>query len=78
MVLNRLERGWDYNHSQFPVYFLDILNYHSLSYEIASLFGVRHESPQVLLIKDGICSYNDSHMVISAQRIVDSIESDNK
>jgi len=78
MVLDRLERGWNYSNSQLPVYFLDLLNYRNLSDEIASVFGVRHESPQVLLIKDGICRYNDSHMVISVQRITDSVESDNK
>lgn len=78
MVLDRLERGWSYSRSQLPVYFLDLLSYRNLSNEITSVFGVRHESPQVLLIKDGICIHHDSHMVISVQRLTDSIESDNK
>ena len=78
MVLERLERGWSYSDSQLPVYFLDLLCFPSVSDEIASVFGVQHESPQVLLIKDGICVYTDSHTAISVKWLTDSIQSDNK
>ncbi|WP_207534748.1 bacillithiol system redox-active protein YtxJ [Desertivirga arenae] len=49
-----------------PVYFLDLLSFRDLSNAIADKFQVRHESPQVLLIKDGKCIYNQSHYDISA------------
>jgi bacillithiol system protein YtxJ len=47
-------------------YFLDLLNYRAVSNEIASRFNVVHQSPQILLIKDGIAVYNASHENIDA------------
>ena len=42
-------------------HYLDLLNYRPISAEIASFFQVHHESPQLLLIKDGECIYDESH-----------------
>jgi len=52
-------------------YFLDLLSYRGLSNRIAETFKVRHESPQVLLIRDGDCVYEESHMGISMNEILD-------
>lgn len=52
-------------------YFLDLLSYRSLSNKIANLFDVPHESPQVLVIRDGKCVYEESHMGISMNDIVE-------
>ena len=52
-------------------YFLDLIANRSLSNKIAAEFKVPHESPQVLLIKDGQCIYEESHMGISMHEIVD-------
>ena len=52
-------------------YFLDLLAYRSLSNKIADVFKVPHESPQVLVIKDGECVYEESHMGISMHSIMD-------
>jgi len=71
MALNNFNKGWDIAEEQIPVYFLDILNYRSLSNEIADRFGVQHESPQILYINDGKCTYNASHMAISPSAIKD-------
>jgi bacillithiol system protein YtxJ len=51
-------------------YFLDLLSYRSLSNKVAHQFHVQHESPQVLVIKDGHCVYEESHMGISMNEIV--------
>jgi bacillithiol system protein YtxJ len=37
------------------------LNFRAISNEIATFFQVHHESPQLLLIKDGECIYDESH-----------------
>jgi bacillithiol system protein YtxJ len=42
-------------------YLLDLIKYRSLSNRIASDFGVSHQSPQVLVITNGKCIYNESH-----------------
>jgi len=47
-------------------YFLDLLEYRDISNEIASRFGVYHQSPQLLLIKNGQSVYDVSHDAIDA------------
>jgi bacillithiol system protein YtxJ len=47
-------------------YFLDLLNHRDISNEIASKFEVVHQSPQLLLIKNGKSIYNTSHENIDA------------
>ena len=51
-------------------YFLDLLSYRPLSNRIADAFKVPHESPQVLLIRNGECVYEESHMGISMNEIM--------
>ncbi|MEP7277383.1 MAG: bacillithiol system redox-active protein YtxJ [Bacteroidota bacterium] len=70
MAKNRLER----NHQRPPsidFYFLDLLAHRALSGKIAAVFDTPHESPQVLLIKNGHCVYNDSHTGISMEEILE-------
>ena len=62
MVLNRFESN---NDSVFlSIYLLDLLNYRNLSNQIANDFNVKHESPQILVIKDGECHTHLSHTSI--------------
>ena len=56
---NRLERNEAPKGVNF--YFLDLIRHRNISNKIASLFGVIHESPQVLVINNGKCIYNESH-----------------
>jgi bacillithiol system protein YtxJ len=50
-------------------YFLDLLEYRVISNEIASRFGVYHQSPQLLLIKEGKSVYDVSHSDINAREL---------
>lgn len=67
VIKNRLER------SDIPAnidfHFLDLINHRNLSNKIAEDFAVYHESPQVLLIKDGECIYDESHSGIQMNEI---------
>jgi len=66
MALNRLERSWDdAEMSSAEAYYLDLIANRDISNAIADIFGIEHESPQILIIKDGVCVYNNSHMGIS-------------
>ena len=69
MVLNRFEREW--NNANVKPYLLDLLNYREISNQIALLFEVEHQSPQIMLIKDDICVYHTSHNSINAHAIND-------
>lgn len=53
-------------------YYLDLLAHRPLSSKIAETFRVHHESPQILVIRDGKCVYDESHLAISMMDIVES------
>src|SRR6476659_5506579 len=57
--------------SDIDFYYLDLLANKSLSNKVAEVFKVNHESPQVLVIRDGECVYDESHMGISMADIVE-------
>jgi bacillithiol system protein YtxJ len=65
MVLKRFESEYDLDES-IDTYFLDLLEHRDISNEIASRFGVYHQSPQLILIKDGKAIYDVSHESIDA------------
>ncbi len=50
-------------------YLLDLIANRRLSNSVAETFKVHHESPQVLVIKNGECVFNESHMGISMNDI---------
>ncbi|MEO9482838.1 MAG: bacillithiol system redox-active protein YtxJ [Ekhidna sp.] len=64
MALGRFERSYDENAS-FDPYFLDLITYRDLSNKVAERYGIRHESPQVILIRNGKATFDASHMGIS-------------
>lgn len=68
VVKSRLEKGKLPNDADY--YYLDIIHFRALSNKIAEEFKVYHESPQVLLIRNGECVYDESHMGITPQEIV--------
>jgi bacillithiol system protein YtxJ len=69
MALSRFERGWSLDQEKAPAYYLDLLNYRHISSLIADKYAVEHESPQVLIIKDGKCIYHASHSDINVADI---------
>jgi bacillithiol system protein YtxJ len=65
MALKQFENEFDLQH-EVDAYFLDLIEYRAISNEIASRFQVVHQSPQLLLIKDGKSVYEASHSDIDA------------
>ena len=55
------------------IVFLDLITYRSISNQLADDFNVEHQSPQILLIKNGNCVYHASHNAIDADVIKDKI-----
>lgn len=65
-ALSRLERSWKKEEMEdVDMYYLDLLKYRPISSKIAEEFNVKHESPQLLIINNGKCTYHVSHMGIS-------------
>ena len=72
-TLDRLERNWKEDEMQHvSAYFLDLISYREISSQIAAQFGVDHESPQVLVVKNGVSVYDRSHFDISYEDIRDA------
>lgn len=70
----RLEDDWQENTQEMETYFLDLLQFRSVSNDIADTFNVYHESPQVLLISGGECIYDASHLDISVGELQEALE----
>jgi bacillithiol system protein YtxJ len=69
MALSRLESDWDIPLEQGIPVFLNLIKYRDVSNYIADKFNVFHESPQILVIKNGVCTFNVSHGQISVRAI---------
>jgi bacillithiol system protein YtxJ len=54
-----------------PFYYLDLITYRSLSNQIAERFAIPHESPQILVIRNGKCVYDESHLGIRMEDILE-------
>lgn len=75
MAKRKFELDWTAIPANTPLYFLDLINHRDISASIAETFQVHHESPQLLLIKDGECILDASHGDISAEEVAESIAS---
>ncbi len=69
MVLRQFEQEYDLKEGEVELYFLDLLSYRDISNKIASKFNVPHESPQLIIIRDGKAVYTASHNEISANSL---------
>jgi bacillithiol system protein YtxJ len=67
VIKSRLEGGKA--PSDIDFYYLDLVNYRALSNKIADDLHVSHESPQILLIRNGECVYDESHIAIRMKDI---------
>jgi len=74
MALKSFERGYDLDEAEIDLYFLDLLNFRSLSNEISEKLNVYHQSPQVLVVKNEQVIYHGSHYEISVDAVKEILE----
>jgi bacillithiol system protein YtxJ len=65
MVIKQFESLFNEETKQLKVYYLDLLSYREISSKLAEVFQVVHQSPQLLVIKNGISVYDSSHYEIT-------------
>ncbi|MEL6865462.1 MAG: bacillithiol system redox-active protein YtxJ [Bacteroidota bacterium] len=65
MSKHQLEQRWDFKEEELDFYYLDLLRYRPISNAIADRLSVIHQSPQIILLKDGKAVYSTSHHKIS-------------
>ena len=73
MAKHRLESDWDLSDEQIIPVYLDLLAYRSISNLIAERYDVQHESPQVIMLKNGQSIYTASHNAIRVDAIKEQL-----
>ena len=66
MVLNQFVEQFDIQENRVDLYFLDLLSFRKVSDEVGFTFQVLHQSPQLLIIKNGVAEAHGSHGAINA------------
>lgn len=69
MVMRQFESNYSLRDNQLKLYYLDLLNYRSISDEVGYSFQVLHQSPQLIVIKNGTAVAHASHHSIQAQEL---------
>lgn len=71
-ALNRIERNWnnEQDDARIKPYYLDLIAHRDVSNEIAKKWNIEHQSPQVLVIKNGECIYTETHLGINYLEII--------
>ena len=65
----RLESDWSFEESDLEMYYLDLLRYRPVSNAVAERFGVTHQSPQIIVLKNGKAVFDTSHHQVNTQAI---------
>ena len=73
MALRQFEKQLNLEMSLVKLYYLDLLLYRDISNEIASGFKVSHQSPQLIILKNGTAIHKSSHHGIDATILVNYI-----
>ncbi len=68
MALKQFENEYNLE-DKVMLYFLDLLNFRSISNAISEEFQVEHQSPQIIVIKNGKAIFNASHSTIDALQL---------
>ncbi len=61
MVLNMFNESYNLPENQIDLYYLDLHSHRAISNAIAQKFNIGHESPQLLIIKNGSVVQHASH-----------------
>lgn len=69
MVISQFKKEYQFNESEADLYYLDLLNHRDISNAIADQFKVMHQSPQLLVVKNGAVVKHDSHSGINSLQL---------
>ena len=74
MAKYKLEENWNFQDEDLDFYYLDLINNRPVSNAVAQTFNVVHQSPQILVIKDGVSIYDTSHHMVGVPAIKKALE----
>ena len=70
MVINMFKENYPFSESQVDLYYLDLHAYRNVSDETGYKFQVMHQSPQLLVIKNGTAVAHASHGAITEMELL--------
>ncbi|MFY0672815.1 MAG: bacillithiol system redox-active protein YtxJ [Bacteroidia bacterium] len=68
-VKDRIESDYDIKPNELSFYYLDLITNRPVSNRVADVLNVPHQSPQLILLKDGDVVYDASHHMINLNHI---------
>lgn len=68
-----LEKSMDLLSNHADMHLLNVIEQRDLSNYVAEKFNIRHESPQVLLLKDGRVTWSASHWNIKGKDLLSNL-----
>ena len=74
LVKNRLAKEINNSVTPITIHLIEVINSRTLSNQLAEHLSVRHESPQLLVISKGKCTFHTSHFDISLKNLPTSKE----
>ena len=72
-ALDRLNRNSGDDLPESEIWYLDLIAHRDLSNAIAERYGVIHESPQLIIIRNGKAVHDTSHLAISYPELKRSV-----
>lgn len=74
MAKHTLEQDWSFEEQDLDMYYLDLLSYRRISNKVAEVFEVVHQSPQIILVRNGRAVFNTSHHNITMESLQTAVE----
>jgi bacillithiol system protein YtxJ len=65
MVMRQFTDAYQFTEKELDLYYLDLLSFRDVSNEVGFKFQVMHESPQLIVIKNGLVVSHASHGTIN-------------
>ena len=69
MAKHQLERDWDFEPGELKLYFLDLIRHRPVSNAVAETLGVVHQSPQIILLRNGQVVFHTSHHRVGVEEL---------
>ena len=66
---------WEIANAPYEISLIDVARQKALSMDVATRLNVRHESPQVIVVRDGQAVYDASHWDISKDDVTRAMAS---
>lgn len=62
----------------YPISLINVSQHHDLTEAIEERTGIRHESPQVIVLKQGDASWSASHYAITQEAVEEALQADER